>query len=38
MREDDRQAMEYIVKNFSNQDFEIINESLENGWAMKRAG
>ncbi|MDE1158463.1 MAG: hypothetical protein PW791_09320 [Neorhizobium sp.] len=38
MREDERKAMEYIVKNFSKEDFEIINESLENLRTMKRAG
>ena len=38
LREDEREAMEYFLKNFSLSELEVLNDSLENLRVMKRAG
>lgn len=38
MREEEWEAMQYMVKNFNKEDLTVLNDSLENLWTMKRAG
>jgi hypothetical protein len=38
MREEEREAMQYMVKKFSKEDFKTLNENVENFRAMKRVG